>query len=113
MEDNERTVKQNYLRTEIVEKGLDSEQFINYLCEIKGEEAADIDIWSLDELKEAVSNFQYNMSKESANNYTPSQKAASQTAEGNISNTNLNQNKTESNLEPEDNGPMPKDVKYN
>ena len=55
--ENERSVKQNYLRAEIVDEGYDSEQFLNFLCSIKGEESADIDNWSLDELKEAVSNF--------------------------------------------------------
>ena len=41
--ENERSVKQNYLRAEIVDEGYDSEQFLNFLCSIKGEESADID----------------------------------------------------------------------
>jgi hypothetical protein len=108
MVENERTIKQNYLRTEIVEKGLDSEQFINYLCEIKGEEAGDIDVWNMEELKEAVTKFKANFSQETGNNDSPSQLVSRSSNEGNS--PNPNQIKSETSVEPEDSGPMPKDV---
>jgi hypothetical protein len=106
MVENERTIKQNYLRTEIVEKGLDSEQFINFLCEIKGEEAGDIDVWNMDELKEAVAKFKTNFSQDRGNNDMPSETVSRSSNEGNLQNPI----KSETGLEPEDSGPMPKDV---
>ena len=114
MDENERTIKQNYLRNEIVEKGFDSEQFINFLCEIKGEEAADIDIWSLDELKDAVVQFKERVSKEQYSGSLPSNsKTPNQTGDSNVSNPDNAKFERTATMDSLDNGPMPKDVKYN
>jgi hypothetical protein len=45
-------LKQNYLRTEILDKGYDAEVFLEFICLKKGEEGANLDLWSFQELKE-------------------------------------------------------------
>ena len=49
--------KQNYLRKKILEKNLDSEKFVEFLEEKKGEEGADISNWTMDDLKSVVKEF--------------------------------------------------------
>ena len=49
--------KQNYLRENILEKGYDAEKFMIFLTSKKGEQAADLNIWSFEELKACVSEF--------------------------------------------------------
>ena len=49
--------KQNYLRKKILEKGLDSEKFVEFLEEKKGEEGVDITNWTMDDLKSVVKEF--------------------------------------------------------
>jgi len=47
-----RETKQKYLQVHILEKGLDSNEFLMFLTEVKkSDKAMDIDFWSLDELK--------------------------------------------------------------
>ena len=53
MED-EQELKQQFLRAEILEQNYDPQSFIDFLTLKKGETAADIKNWSLDELKEIV-----------------------------------------------------------
>ncbi len=55
--DIEREAKQNYLREHILEREYDTNQFLENLMSIKGEDAADVDIWTMDELKEVVMTF--------------------------------------------------------
>ena len=55
---DERELKQNYLRSEIIDKNYSPEQFSEYLVQIKGDEGTDIDNWTMDELQKAVSAFQ-------------------------------------------------------
>jgi len=43
--------KQNYLRTEILEKNHDADEFIQYLVEKRGEDATDLELWSFQDLK--------------------------------------------------------------
>lgn len=50
--ENDREAKQNYLRSEIIEKEYDPDQFLNFITSKKGEDAADLDIWTFQELKE-------------------------------------------------------------
>ena len=58
-ENNEKTEKmQNYLRKEIIDKGYSPEEFANYLKKIKGENGADLNIWSIEELYYVVPQFQ-------------------------------------------------------
>lgn len=49
--DSDREEKQNYLRTEILENDYDTEEFLNFLISKKGEDAADLDLWTFSELK--------------------------------------------------------------
>lgn len=46
--------KQNYLRTEILEKNYDADEFVQYLVEKKGEDATDLDVWNFEELKKVI-----------------------------------------------------------
>ena len=58
-ENNEKTEKmQNYLRKEIIDKGYSPEEFANYLKKIKGENGADLNLWSIEELYYVVPQFQ-------------------------------------------------------
>ena len=50
MED-EQELKQQFLRKEILEQNYDPQSFIDFLTLKKGETAADINNWTLDELK--------------------------------------------------------------
>ena len=55
MEDEqEQELKQQFLREEILEKNYDPQSFIDFLTFKKGETAADINNWTLDELKSIV-----------------------------------------------------------
>ena len=49
--------KQNYLRKNIIDKGLDPEQFVEFLQEKKGEEGDDITNWTMEDLKTVVKEF--------------------------------------------------------
>ena len=56
MED-EQEIKQSYLRKEILEKNYDTQLFLNYLIKKKGENASDINNWTIEELKTVVAEF--------------------------------------------------------
>ncbi len=60
--------KQNYFRTEILEKDYDNDEFLQFLVSKKGEDAPELDLWTFEELKQAVNEFIRNHS----NNYTNS-----------------------------------------
>ena len=49
--------KQSFLREIILEKGYDVKQFINFLIEKKGEDGADVGIWSMHDLQIVVKEF--------------------------------------------------------
>jgi hypothetical protein len=51
MTDNSLEEKQSFLRENILNKGLDGEEFMNFLVKLKGENANDLEKWTLDELK--------------------------------------------------------------
>ena len=51
--------KQNLIREEIINKGYDSIQFIEYLIQIKGSGGEDINSWSIGDLKNAINDFIY------------------------------------------------------
>ena len=63
--------KQALIREEIINKGYDSIQFIEYLIQCKGPGGENINSWSIDELKNAIRDFIYiNKNKlEKNNNY--------------------------------------------
>ena len=49
--------KQNLIREEIINKGYDSIQFIEYLIQCKGAGGENINLWSLQDLKYAIKDF--------------------------------------------------------
>ena len=56
--------KQNLIREEIINKGFDSIQFIEYLIQCKGPGGENINSWSIPDLKNAISDFkQFNKEK--------------------------------------------------
>ena len=60
--------KQNYLRREILDKGYSPDDFTNFVKKIKGEEGADLNSWSLEELYYVVPQFQEAQEYEKQNN---------------------------------------------
>ena len=52
--------KQNYLRENVLEKGYDPNVFMEFLVSKKGEEAADLNAWTFDEIKSTVEEFTTN-----------------------------------------------------
>ena len=66
MEDNEQDLhlKQNYLKSEIIDKNINPDKFMNYCLTIK-ENGDDINSWNFEELKECVANFNELLKKES------------------------------------------------
>ena len=46
--------KQQFLRTEILEKGYDPNQFAQFLVSVKGEDGADLSAWTIAELQQVV-----------------------------------------------------------
>ena len=49
--------KQNYLRENILDKGYDPNEFFEFLMNKRGEEAANLDIWTCSELESVVQEF--------------------------------------------------------
>ena len=66
MEDNDQDLhlKQNYLKSEIIDKNINPDKFMNYCLTIK-ENGDDINSWNFEELKECVANFNELLKKES------------------------------------------------
>ena len=60
--------KQNYLRKEIIDKGYSPDDFANYLIKIKGENGADLNSWSIEELYYIVPQFQESQEFQKTNN---------------------------------------------
>ena len=56
-DENEIREKQEYLRINILEKGYNTEEFMNYLKVLKGEKGLEIQNWSKDDLIKAVYDF--------------------------------------------------------
>ena len=49
--------KQLFLREEIIQKGYDPEEFMNFLADQRGEEKIDLEYWTMEELKSTVESF--------------------------------------------------------
>ena len=92
MNDNNEQIekKQNYLRKEIIDKGYSPDDFANFVKKIKGENGADLNIWSIEELYYVVPQFQ------------ESQKLKNQNNNNNISDYNENNEKDKEFLGNED-----------
>lgn len=65
--------KQFYLRSEILEKGFDGEEFFQFLISKKGDEGGDLNNWTMFDLKIAVSEFQVSHKSQSEPVPLPSQ----------------------------------------
>ena len=46
--------KQIYLRENILEKGLNGQEFMDFMVKLKGENVTDISQWSLEEIKMVI-----------------------------------------------------------
>ena len=65
MEKNSTEDKQNYLRFEILEQNYDANDFVEFLIGLKGEDAGNVDNWTMEELVKIVS--EYKISKKEQN----------------------------------------------
>jgi hypothetical protein len=68
MQDLIRTQKQNYLRTHVLEKGYDAEDFSHFIGKMKTggilkSQGEDIDNWSMDELETLVELYKKSLDK--------------------------------------------------
>jgi len=98
--------KQNFLRQNILDKGYDTNLFVDFLMDKKGEEGADVGNWTMSDLKMVVQEF-ISLQENSNNN-----NKAEQSEEINPSNFNKNKCKN-SNNPLENNPPINKShVKY-
>ena len=72
MKENEEDIseKQIFLRKNILDKGYNADEFMQYLSQLKGEEGLDLSNWSLDELSTTVKDFiaQKNSNSSDSNN---------------------------------------------
>ena len=57
MTDSSQEEKQNFLRETILEKGYDVNEFVQFLIDKKGEDGADVAVWTMDDLKIVVKEF--------------------------------------------------------
>ena len=57
MTEEETQEKQNYLREKIMDAGYDTNAFVEFLIEKKGDAGADVANWSLSDLKDVVQEF--------------------------------------------------------
>lgn len=79
-----RAQKQSYLRESILEAGYSPQHFIEFL-EGSRKQSADIDCWSLEELKEEVANYKQNQEGSQERTSPRSGTEPSESLEGNVS----------------------------
>ena len=89
MEDNDQElqIKQNFLKSEIIDKGIDPNKFLEYCVSIK-ENGDDINNWNFDDLKKCVADFNELLKKESQNEEQEAQNISN--INNSISNSNSN-----------------------
>lgn len=51
MSEEEIEQKQNYLRTNILDRGYDANEFVNFLVDKKGPDGADVSNWTFEDLQ--------------------------------------------------------------
>jgi hypothetical protein len=66
-DDDSLVLKKELLRTEILDQNYDQNQFIDF-CLNKKENGDDINIWTLDELKEVINEFKSKKNEENSTN---------------------------------------------
>lgn len=97
-------IKQQYLRSEIIDKGYDPQKFSEFLGSIS-DKGLDIEAWSIEELGEAVYKFQceneHNGNKNANNNQTITNTNIS-TVNKQTTTQNKNTNQSQSELKTED-----------
>ena len=86
MTDSSQEEKQNFLRTNILEKGYDVNSFVDFLIDKKGEGGADVGNWTMSDLKIVVKEFISLQEKPKNNNNNLNQ--IQQTSQKNINNNN-------------------------
>ena len=90
MEEDEQEKKQAFLRQEILDKNYDPQSFIDFLVSKKGETAADINNWTLEELNSIVIEYK----KSQGNNISPKKEPPQKVKE----NKEIEQKEEKSNL---------------
>ena len=85
--------KQNYLRENILDKGYDPNEFFEFLMNKRGEEAANLDIWTCSELESVVQEFI--LSRPSPNTFQQEQPNQEQEQEQYQQEQNTEQNYTQ------------------
>lgn len=81
--------KQTFLRSNILEKGYDAEEFMNFLQTKKGELGLDLNNWNIDELNIAVDEFIKSLQNpQEANKEEEIQKNNEEVIDNNINNNN-------------------------
>ena len=100
--------KQNFLRQNILDKGYDTNLFVEFLMDKKGEEGADVGNWTMSDLKIVVKEF-ISLQENSNNNNINKAELSEE-----INPTNFNKNKSKNSNNPlENNPPLNKSyVKY-
>jgi hypothetical protein len=73
LNNNEIEIKQSYLRTEILEKGYDTSDFVEYLIGVKGEEAGSVENWTMEELMKVVEDYKMTLTEVRSRRNTVSQ----------------------------------------
>lgn len=94
--ENETEQKQNYLRQNILNKGYEAEEFMSFLNSKKGEKGLDLKNWTLNELKETVTEF-ITIKNEIENKNTQKKPKSNKTS------TNKNNNNQISNIKIDEN----------
>ena len=90
--------KQNFLRQNILDKGYDTNLFVEFLMDKKGEEGADVGNWTMNDLKIVVKEF-ISLQENSNNNINKAEQSEE------INPTNFNKNKSKNSNNPLENNP--------
>ena len=91
--------KQNFLRQNILDKGYDTNLFVEFLMDKKGEEGADVGNWTMSDLKIVVKEF-ISLQENSNNNNINKAELSEE-----INPTNFNKNKSKNSNNPLENNP--------
>jgi hypothetical protein len=95
----EREKKQEYLRKEILESNYDTNEFLSFLISKYGDDAADIDQYTFDELSKIISDFKL-ISKPVDGNYEPEDEDLRKISSENSNNHITNNKEGENYLQP-------------
>ena len=98
--------KQNYLRENILEKGYNTEEFVNFLKFKKGEEGADVSMWSMKDLQEIVKDF-INITPQPKKPPSQPEKPKFAPLKNNIFNNNTEEEENNNQIQKEEQKPEP------